>query len=67
VTGERVLLTSGERDFLPGMLEEECSKQVAPLVGRDITNLLLMKKKPGTLRRSACQARRGYQTSGKLQ
>lgn len=53
VTGERVLLTSGESDLLVGLPEEQYLKSVAPFVGRDIKNLLLMKEKPETLSPSA--------------
>jgi hypothetical protein len=49
VAAERVLLTSGESDLLVGFPEEQYRKQVAPLVGRNIRNLLLMRKKPESL------------------
>jgi peroxiredoxin len=61
VTGEPVLLTSGEGGTLAGLPEDQYSqtlvgypenqylKQVAPFVGKDIKGLLLMKKKPGGL------------------
>ncbi|HEY1339006.1 MAG TPA: TlpA disulfide reductase family protein [Bryobacteraceae bacterium] len=53
VTGERVLLTSGESDLLVGFPEQEYHRRVAPLVGRNIRNLLLMKKKPEALNSGA--------------
>ena len=49
VTGERVLITSGEGERLVGLSEEQYLKQVAPLVGKDFKNLLLMKKRPEAL------------------
>lgn len=49
VTGEPVLLTPGERDLMVGLPEAQYLKSVAPFVGRDIKNLLLMKKKPAAL------------------
>jgi peroxiredoxin len=49
VAGARVLLTSGESDMVVGFPEEQYLKQVAPLVGRNIRNLLLMSKKPEAL------------------
>lgn len=49
VTGERVLLTSGESELFAGLPEEQYMKQAAPLMGKDIKNLLLMKKKPEPL------------------
>jgi len=61
VVGEPELLTSGKSGALAGLPEDQYSetlvgfpedqylKSVAPLVGKDITNLLLMKKKPGGL------------------
>ncbi len=61
VTGEPELLTAGKRGPLAGLPEDQYSetlvgypedqyrKQVAPFVGKDIRNLLLMKKKPDGL------------------
>lgn len=49
VTGEPVLLTPGENDLMVGQPAEQYLKSVAPLVGKDIKNLLLMTKKPATL------------------
>jgi peroxiredoxin len=61
VVGEPELLTSGKSGALAGLPEDQYSetlvgfpedqylKSVAPLVGKDIRNLLLMKKKPGEL------------------
>jgi peroxiredoxin len=61
VTGEPELLTSGKGGTLAGIPEDQYSetlvafpedrylKQVAPLVGKNIPNLLLMKKKPAAL------------------
>src|SRR5712692_6899359 len=59
--GRPVLLASGESEAMAGVAVDEYSetlvgfpedqylKQVAPFVGKDIKNLLLMKKKPGGL------------------
>src|SRR5215831_11194411 len=72
VTGEPILLTSGKGGTLEGIPEDQYSetqlgfaedqylKRVAPLVGKEIRNLLLMKKKPGGLSRNA---RFGYSFS----
>jgi hypothetical protein len=61
VAGEPELLTAGKNGPLAGLPEDEYSetligypevqyrKQVAPFVGRDIKNLLLMPKKPDGL------------------
>jgi peroxiredoxin len=61
VTGERELLTSGKGGTLAGIPEDQYSetlvafpedrylKQVAPLVGKNIPNLLLMAKPPAPL------------------
>ena len=48
-TGEPVLLSPGESDLMLPQTEEQYQKQIAPLVGKDIRNLLLMKKKPDGL------------------
>jgi peroxiredoxin len=48
-TGEPVLLTPGESDLMAGLHEEQYLKSVAPFVGKDIRNLLLMTKKPAAL------------------
>ena len=65
VAGEPELLISGKGGTLAGLPEDQYSetlvgfpedqylKRVAPLVGRDIRNLLLMKKKPGALSSNA--------------
>jgi peroxiredoxin len=65
VTGEPVLLTSGKGGTLEGIPEDQYSEtqvgfaedqylnRVAPLVGRDFRNLLLMKKKLGGLGNNA--------------
>lgn len=61
VAGEPELLISGKNGPLAGLPEDQYSetlvgffedqylKQIAPFVGRDIRNLLLMKKKPAAL------------------
>jgi peroxiredoxin len=65
VTGKPELLTSGKggtleglpvdqySETLVGFPEDEYLKRVAPFEGRDIKNLLLMKKKPGALSSNA--------------
>jgi peroxiredoxin len=65
VTGERELLTSGKAGTLAGIPEEQYSetlvafpedrylKQVAPLMGKNIPNLLLMTKIPAQLSSNA--------------
>src|SRR5579859_2990687 len=53
VTGEPGLLAPGESDLMVGLPEEQYLKSVAPFVGRNIRNLLLMKKKPAALSANA--------------
>ena len=49
VTGERVLLTSGESRLLVGLPEDLYLKRIAPIAARGSKNVLLMKKRPGRL------------------
>ena len=65
VTGERVLITSGEGERSGGLSEEQYLKRVAPLVGKDFKNLLLMEKRPEAL---SPQARFGmdFQLEGEM-
>ena len=46
VTGERILLTSGESRVLVGLPEDLYLKRVAPIAARGSKNVLLMKKRP---------------------